>query len=427
MGFEDVVSPTEFRSHEASQSAAQRPLKKKQSLTRLFTTSRSSSRSRAPSIEEDDVPSTPIIPEQYLSTSRKASNCETPSAISYGKVQSVQPLSKDTAGGSDSRSDARTHSFRGMLKPKPKVTQVQGNSSERDGTISPTAQSRIRPRESSTSSKRKKEKPTVQPLSNIPQARKGSDHNEDAMNASSPHGRTRGGSAVSLGVKNLQKSDYILPRPSTSGGERGWTGGDIGSGSEAFQGLGLNPIPLAAPSPLNSQEIRASLRSAMTTASSILETSTARSSVMTKESDITVESPPRDLEDEGMTVDEAIGMYEKGFMDDDSDHDVRSASSISEEERRRSMRIAEAINDTISQNTGNNVFPSILTPHKPATALPGPPLKDEPRRPPSIMLPTNTRDQYGFLKGSRYVNVTQFNTWEGGYAPEQFRRAKKWL
>ncbi|KAL8917895.1 MAG: hypothetical protein Q9172_005650 [Xanthocarpia lactea] len=427
MGFEDVLSPTEFRSHEASQNAAQRPLKKKQSLTRLFTTSRSSSRSRAPSIDEEDVPSTPIIPEQYLSTSRKASNCETPSAISYGKVQSVQPLSKDTAGGSDDRSDARTHGFRGILKPKPKVAQGQGNSSDCDGAVSPTAQSRIRPRESSTSFKRRKEKPTVQPPSKFPQARKGSDHHEDATNASSPRGRTRGASAVSLGVKNLQKSDYILTRPSTSGGDRGWTTGDIGSGSEDFQGLELNPIPSAAPAPLNSQEIRASLRSAMTTASSILEPSTARSSVMTKESDTTVESPPRDLEDEGMTVDEAIGMYEKGFMDDDSDHDVRSASLISEEERRRSMRIAEAINDTISPHTGNDVFPSILTPLKPATASPGPPLKDEPRRAPSIMLPTNTRDQYGFLKGSRYVNATQFNTWEGGYAPEQFRRAKKWL
>lgn len=431
MGFEVVPNKTELSSYDAPQNAVQRPLKKKKSLTRLFITSRSSSRSRAPSVDEEDIPSTPDIPEQYLSSSRKASNCESPSATSYGKLQSVQPVLKDvtnTAVVSDNRPDARIHSFRGILKPRPKIAQAQGNVSDCDGTVSPTSQSTTRSRKSSSSYKPKKERSTVQHPSIIPQGRKDSDGCIRTTNASSPRHRTRVASAASLSIKNLKTIDHIPQRPSISGGERGWTGRNTGSGVEDFPGLNLAPV--VAPSPINDQDIRASFRSAMTTASSILEPSTARSSVLTKESDTTVDSPPKDLEDEGMTVDEAIGMYENGFIDDDSDHDIRRGSSINEE-RRRSKRIAEAINDTIGPLTQTVGLPptssSLESVVEPATVLPGPALREVAPRVPSIMPPTVTRDQYGFLKGNRYIDVKHFDTWEKVYAPDQFRRAKKWL
>lgn len=432
MGFEVVPNKTELNSYDALQIAVRRPLKKKKSLTRLFITSGSSSGSRAPSVDEKDIPSTPDIPEQYLSSSRKVSNCESPSATSYGKLQSVQPVLKDvtnTAVVSDNRPDARAHSFRGILKPRPKIAQAQGNVSDCDGTVSPTSQSTTRSRKSSISYKTKKERSTVQHSSIIPQVRKDSDGCINTTNVSSPRHRTRVASAASLSVKNLKSIDHIPQRPSTSGGERGWTGRKTGSGVEDFPGLNL--APLVAPCPINDQDTRASLRSAMTTASSILEPSTARSSVLTKESDTTVESRPRDLEDEGMTVDEAIGMYENGFIDDDSDHDVRSVSSINEEERRRSKRIAEAINDTIGPVTQTVGLPptssSLESVVESATVLPGSALREVAPRVPSIMPPTVTRDQYGFLKGNRYIDVKHFDTWEKAYAPDQFRRAKKWL
>ncbi|KAL8674179.1 MAG: hypothetical protein Q9168_001430 [Polycauliona sp. 1 TL-2023] len=430
MGFQDSPGEIDLNSQDAPQHLTQRPPKKKKSLTRLFTASRSSSRSRAPSIEEGDIPSTPTIPQQYLSSSRKASNGEPSVTTSHGRIQSVQPVLQDvtnTAVVPDGNSDSRTHSFRGILRSKPKVAHGQGIASDYNGPASPTAPSSIRSRKSSLSHKSKKERSQVQHRSIIPQARKDTHANVKTTDPLSPHYRPRGGSATSLSIKNLQTIDDMPPRPSTSGGERGRTARSLATEVEDFKGLDLNLTPPLAPSLSNDQDVRASLRSAMTTASSILEPSTARSSVMTKGSDTTVESPPRDLEDEGMTVDEAIGMYENGFVDDDSDHDVRSASSIKEEERRRSNRIAEAINDTIGPLSPNPGLPPAAGSLEPVGDLRHFASIETAPRVPSIMLPTVTRDQYGFLKASRYVDAKHFDSWESTYAPDQVRRAKKWL
>ncbi|KAL8767808.1 MAG: hypothetical protein Q9209_005802 [Squamulea sp. 1 TL-2023] len=428
MGLEDALKETDLKSHDPPHNAAQRLLKKK-SLTRLFTTSRSSSRSRAPSIDENEVPSTPTIPEQYLATSRKASSCETPSAAGNGKVYPVQPTLADVtslAGVSDEKPDTRNNNNRTSFKPKPKVAQIQGNSSDCEGAFSPTTHIETRSRKSSASYRQKKEKPTIQQASTFPRASKGYECSANGTNASSPR-RTRGASAASPGVKDLQTSSHVPLRPSTSGGERNWTARDLETGTEEYQGLGLNLSLLPAPASLSIEEVRSSFRSAMTTASSLLEPSTTRSSVVTKESDTTIESPPRDLEEEGMTVDEAIGMYENGFMEDDSDHDIRNGSSVSEEERRRSVKIAEAINDTIGMHTVNSLLPATFAPLESVAVSRGTSSKLEHRSAPSILPPTTTRDQYGFLKGSRYVDVKQFNTWERVYSPDQFRRAKKWF
>ncbi|KAL8699484.1 MAG: hypothetical protein Q9224_001390 [Gallowayella concinna] len=411
----------------------QRPLKKKRSLARLFTTSRSSSRSRPPSIESSSPPPTPTIPEQYLSNSRKPStNCEIPlSPTSNAKVQSVQPVHADDtnkASVTDGQSHSRASSIKGILKTKSKIVQSQGNNINGENTVLPVAHSKTRSRKSSITHKPQREQTTVNKSSSSPQVRKATGKSTNARSASPPRGRNRGASASFS--HDLQTDSHNPPRPSTSGGERrGRSERETGSGSEDFRGLGLNFNPLSAPVPISDNEIRASLRSAMTSASSILEPGTARSSVVTKNtsvSDVIVD--PRDAIEDGMTVDEAIGMYENGFMDnDDSDHDILSASSVSEEERRRSMKIAEAINDTIGPHMGSAIsdLPSILGSFKSATILTGPPLMDESRSALSIMPPTKTRDQYGFLKASRYVDVTQYDKWDKLYAPDQFRRARK--
>ncbi|KAL8806920.1 MAG: hypothetical protein Q9182_001049 [Xanthomendoza sp. 2 TL-2023] len=420
----------ESENHDA---LSQRPLKKKKSLARLFSTSRSSSRSRPPSIESSSAPPTPTIPEQYLSSSRKAStNCETPSSpTSISNVQSLQPTHPDDtnkASVTDGQSESRASSIRGILKAKSKGIQSHGNLSNGENTVLPIAHSKNRPRKSSNIHKPQTERSTVKDSSSFPQASRTTGNSNNAGSASPPRGRNRGASA-SLS-HDLQTDSHNPPRPSTSGGERrGRLEGALGSGSEDFRALGLRISPLSSPIPISDSEIRASLRSAMTSASSIIEPGTARSSVVTKNtsvSDVIVD--PRDAIEDGMTVDEAIGMYENGFVDDnDSDHDILSGSSVSEEERRRSMRIAEAINDTIGPHMGTAIskLPSMLSSSASATVPTGPPLIDESRSTPSIMPPTETRDQYGFLKASRYVDVTQYDQWESLYAPVQFRRAKK--
>ncbi|KAI4269775.1 MAG: hypothetical protein LQ337_007081 [Flavoplaca oasis] len=431
MGFDNCPNDAGFYKQDAPHDAAQRPLEKKKSLTRLFTPSRASSRSRAPSVnDEDDIPSTPTIPEHYHSSSRKASNCESFLITDRDNNRTAQPVLRDvtsTAVVPAGRSDVRTHSFRRILKSKTKVAQSQGNVNDYELFVSPTPQNTTRSHKTSNSYKSKKERLTVQRPSVIPQARKDYHSSVKITNPQSPRNRTRGASAASLSSKNPHTVDPIPQRPSTSGGERGRAGRSLGSGMEDFQGPGLCLSPLVVPSPTIDQDIRDSLRSAMTTTSSILEPSTARSSVLTKESDTTVESPPRDLEDEGMTVDEAIGMYENGFMDDDSDHDICSASSIDEEERRRSKRIAEAINGTIGPLTQSATSPPESGFRKSARVLHGSALRETASRVPPIMPPTVTRDQYGFLKTSRYVDAKHFDTWERAYTPDQFRRAKKWL
>ncbi|KAL8728372.1 MAG: hypothetical protein Q9166_005416 [cf. Caloplaca sp. 2 TL-2023] len=417
MGFDAVVKD---QNNDAPQSPAQRPLKKKKSLTRLFTTSRSSSRSRSrPPSVDSGIPSTPTIPEQYLSASRKASNCETPSAASNGRIQSNQPVLADI------QSENRTSGPRDVLKSRAKVAQVHKDVSGYESSVSPSVHSKVPSRKSSASERHHKEKPTVHHSSTFPGVRDRS--NVIAASTSPPRGHNRGASAASPGayIQDSPTNGYFPPRPSTSGGDgRGRAGRDTSSGSEVLHGLALNLSPLSAPIPISDHEIRASLRSAMTTTSSTLEPSTTRSSVVTKESATTVEVA------EGMTVDEAIGMYENGFVDDDdddSDHDIRSGCSISEEERRRSVRIAEAINDTIGSHRGTDVVPSMPVSVEPGTVPHDLPFGSELRRTPSIMPSTTTRDQYGFLKGSRYVTLTQYDTWETLYAPDQIRRAKKWI
>lgn len=150
---------------------------------------------------------------------------------------------------------------------------------------------------------------------------------------------------------------------------------------------------------------------------------------MTKDtsvSDGTVDSPPRDAEDEGMTVDEAIGMYEKGFADDiDPDHESPDAS-ISEQERRRSMKIAEAISDPIGSESSHAMQAPTAVALKEATTPSKDSLKGNPQTLPQIMPLTTTCDQYGFLKASRYITVTQYDMWNKVYASEQLRRTAKW-
>ncbi len=202
------------------------------------------------------------------------------------------------------------------------------------------------------------------------------------------------------------------------------------------------PIPRSTG--FESEEVRASFRSALTTNSSFLGTSgTERSSVMTKSSSATSIFG----KDEGMSVDDAIGMYESGFGDSDAEDNTRTRPLTASSEQKRISGLEEAMNDTLTvPNMGHAIIrdstamfkPGGLdTPSPQVSALDGAlDLQEsyfEPK-PPSRM-GTNasttefdeTRDRYGFRKKTQHISSTQYEAWNGPYTEYLARRRKKWV
>ncbi|KAI4258775.1 MAG: hypothetical protein LQ352_001084 [Teloschistes flavicans] len=438
MGLDVSSKDHATESNHAPHNASEKPIKKKRSLTRLFTASRSSSRSRPSSVDESEIPSTPTIPDQFLPTSRKASRCETPPFPGDGAVHTVQPVLADitnTANTTSEPSEPLKSDLKGILKPRTYPAKVHtANTATESKAASNVKASNCSPTPNA-SHKRRKEKTTPFPSPILSDTQEETNENYTAIKSESPHTRARGASAVSFRKSSLldPSPNNIAPsRPSTSGGERKRaTAKDINSGSGGHYDLGLDLDSWPQPTVADGAASHTSLRSAITTASSFVDCGTARSSVVTKStslSDMTVDSYTKDTIDEGMTVDEAIGMYEHGFADDTvPDQDIPSSSSTNEEERRRSARLAEAINDTIGSNIGSNVLSTGPAPGDTATSPLTNTLRDQCHGPPSITPPTTTRDQYGFLKAGRYVSVEQYDTWNRLYAPDQIRRSQKWF
>ncbi|KAI9832007.1 MAG: hypothetical protein M1819_004551 [Sarea resinae] len=210
----------------------------------------------------------------------------------------------------------------------------------------------------------------------------------------------------------------------------------------------------------NNDEVRSSLRSAMTTASSYLETSgTERSSVLTRSSstsDFANEEP--EIRDEGMSVDDAIGMYADGFTDDWSSHgeDTTPQDGVPIDDRQPTQEPTQTIESTTALAGASNCSNSTEKPAKapiidkppghdigrqPATeaAAPPPPppsplspaMKHAPTKEPAKVgfpaaIPKEPRDRYGFKKATQYVTLAQYNAWEGGYLAHLERRKSKW-
>ncbi|KAL8716379.1 MAG: hypothetical protein Q9220_000286 [cf. Caloplaca sp. 1 TL-2023] len=417
------------------ENTSQRPLKKKRSLTRLFTGSRSPSRSRATSVEDLSIPSTPTIPEQYLLNSRKPPHCETPPVGNNDKgapEHSVLADITNVISAPSEQSNSRTTGLKGILKPEKKAARTHSNPNRSQTRAVSGTRSSGSFRRSKHPDTRFKENQVMHHSPTFPLSARATTANKDG-NATPefPSSRSRKISSASLASSHSQAVPPMAPmpsRPSTSGGERGKVATGMTMGKDDLEGLGLCLGPLSDPIPISDDEIRASFRSALTTSSSLVEASTSRSSVLTKDtsvSELTIESRPEEAADEEMTVDEAIRMYENGFMDDvGSDHDHPSRSSISDEERRRSIRIAEAIDQPMgSQDLVQNLSVTkglITTPN----LLKNTTDSGQPRAPP--MTPTVIRDRYGFLKVGRHVSIEQYDAWNRSYEPDQIRRAKKW-
>ena len=189
------------------------------------------------------------------------------------------------------------------------------------------------------------------------------------------------------------------------------------------------PPPGLPPDANDDGEVRAS--SAATYDSSLVHMSSAAPSSMvtrrTSISDSTVEIyETTSLKDGNMTVEDAINLYASGFADDsESEEDSYQNSSINEEERQRSERIAEAINDSIDADIRRDEPSAFSALHSAAPLIPPAVTRQEPE-PPLLSIPTFSRDPYGFLKANHYVTVDQYDAWHATYAPMQERRNIKW-
>ncbi|KZF19696.1 RabGAP/TBC [Xylona heveae TC161] len=243
------------------------------------------------------------------------------------------------------------------------------------------------------------------------------------------------------------------------------------------------------------EAIRESMKSALTIGSSYIETSgTERSSVISKRSStsdfVNVQTAEPDPKDEGMTVDDAIGMYENGFTDDASMYSAGGGSfgggsgrpvsrnggggggsnsagldpSVPDPKRLSTLSVPDpkrlsavsAVTVHKASRDGSAAAAALLRPEspniRPATApatepptvnpseqppLPAPPpLLPVPSPPkqqqqqqslPRRPVPTEARDRYGFKRATQHVTLEQYNTWEASYTEHLKRRKAKWI
>ncbi|KAG4422860.1 hypothetical protein IFR04_003930 [Cadophora malorum] len=216
--------------------------------------------------------------------------------------------------------------------------------------------------------------------------------------------------------------------------------------------------PIPRPNGFDSEEVRASFRSALTTNSSFMGTSgTERSSVMTKSSSATSIFG----RDEGMSVDDAIGMYESGFMDSGVEDNDITRPDTADSQRKRISGLHEAMNDSLMTESPEPLDPkdSLMVPNTTRIVRDshqifhtvGRPSEDVPRsgdgtldvqeayfeqKLPSPSRPVTratttpfdeTRDRYGFRKKTQYISLETYEAWNGPYTEYLARRRKKWV
>ena len=179
----------------------------------------------------------------------------------------------------------------------------------------------------------------------------------------------------------------------------------------------LPSLDLPWDSKYDNDQVRASVRSALTSSSSFHDaSSTERSSVATGNTtfgSLTQDSQIPLSKHSSMTVDDAIDMYATGFVDDGDHSENPSMDWPLSEERRRSAKIAEAINEPIG-----------FDPRPSSAAIISGKISASPT---PTQSPTTMRDQYGFLKASHHIKNDEHDEWSNTYMPSQERRTQKWL
>jgi hypothetical protein len=192
----------------------------------------------------------------------------------------------------------------------------------------------------------------------------------------------------------------------------------------------------------DNEEVRASFRSALTTNSSFMGTiGTERSSIMTKSSSATSIYG----KDEGMSVDDAIGMYEGGFQDSGTDEPyLKKRMSVESQQQGRGLQSDELTSDSLNVPTQPLIRDSFAM-FRASTSNVSPDNNQKQNnleiqesyfapqpssRPATRAAPTTwdeTRDRYGFRKNTQHVPLAQFEAWNGPYTEHLARRRRKWV
>ena len=417
-------------------------LKKKKSLLRLFPpASRKSSRSRPPSPEYSHTPPTPQVPTHYWTLGPSGA----PRIPSMSFDALVSERFKEEQLEDISQPEKRNHGSPLAMSNNEETNNTVLDATGKSESDPASRQSLVAPKGHPITPapnivhKSPIEKPIIHyspTFPALPNRTKTGLHMQ-AMFLSTP--RDHGASATTPKPKSSPAQPQAI-RPSTAGGDsiskpigkrRVWLnkqGQDLSSSSL----LDLDDFPIGPwQATYSSDEVRSSFRSALTTNSSHIDTtSTERSSVFTKGTSITdstidQESRPVSKAD-SMTVDDAIDMYAAGFADDDDTGPSESReTSMSEEERRRSTKIAEAIQDTIGDMRRTR-RPTTSQSTSSTARISYDAIRKDSNQPPPILSPSSTRDQYGFLKISHHITISQYDVWSNGYLASQERRAKRW-
>ncbi|KAI1074042.1 RabGAP/TBC [Whalleya microplaca] len=215
-----------------------------------------------------------------------------------------------------------------------------------------------------------------------------------------------------------------------------------------------DPMPRMASAP--NDELRSSFRSQLSASTAQGTVATERSSVATKSSSVT---SVYGGVDDGLSVEDVMGMYMRGFCDDSAPEDndeaegSRPPTGRSELSRRKTAML-EAMGDPITmlkppveasdEGPAPRDSTAILglidrpasspTTASPPIALGGLAEAAEERRGTNLThLTTLTttddegRDRYGFRKGTQYITREQYDGWNQGYTDYLARRRKKWL
>jgi len=220
-----------------------------------------------------------------------------------------------------------------------------------------------------------------------------------------------------------------------------------------------DPIPRMASLP--NDELRSSYRSQLSASTAQGTLLTERSSVLTKSSSIT--SVYGNVDD-SLSVDDVLGLYDKGFDDDSSpeDNDYNDSpppTAVSDESSK---------GDSTSLDTMSEAAAVVPQPPRPPFVNDGPIVRDSAaifrisnheRTPsenatmnqephgdppqsaqcqdfepsPPIRHDTNLtltgdekRDRYGFKKSNQYVTCEEYDRWDSGYSEYLARRRRKW-
>ncbi|KAI9883211.1 MAG: hypothetical protein M1823_005022 [Watsoniomyces obsoletus] len=221
-----------------------------------------------------------------------------------------------------------------------------------------------------------------------------------------------------------------------------------GSSQRGRNPIEYHPDASSRSNPVSEEVLRTSLRSAQSEYSS----GTERSSILTKDTSMsdsmTVSPDAVDEAQGGMSVDDAIDMYGRGF--DDDDDDVNENHGIEE---------GKGTETGVEERSGSLKDSALISPVQPLVErglkdsdvaeedsvsvknLPPPPSADvddaeaehsvragPPAPPPAPSAESLARrDRYGFRKESQYVTMAEYDTWNTGYTEYLERRGKKWI